>query len=69
MPPGPPELAESVQQHDQLSLRAEVLADGDVEANPVGGDVAMTPRPFKQDVAYAGSCHRAGMFGLRGCCR
>ena len=46
---------------------AEVFADGDVEANPVGGDVAVTPRSVEQDVAYAGPCHVRSRYGPAGC--
>jgi hypothetical protein len=47
VPPGPPELTESVQQHDEGPLRTELFADSDMEANPVGSDIrddATAPR-------------------------
>jgi len=58
--PRPPELSKSMQKHDERTLGTELLADRDMEANPVGRDVAMPPWPIKQDVAYPGACHVRG---------
>ena len=60
VPPCPPELTESVQQQHQRSARTELLPERNVESDPVGCDIAMTPRPFEQDVAYAGPGHVGG---------
>jgi hypothetical protein len=57
VPPRPPELTESVQQQHQRSARAELLSNRNVKSDSVGRDIAMTPRPFKQNVAYAGPRH------------
>ena len=46
-----------MQKHDERTLGTELLAHRDMEANPVGRDVAMPPWPIKQDVAYAGAGH------------
>ena len=50
-----------MQQQHQRSARTELLPERNVESDPVGCDIAMTPRPFKQDVAYASPGHVGGL--------
>ena len=42
-------------------MRTELLTKRNVEPNPIGGDIAMTPRPIEQDVAYASPGHMNGL--------
>ena len=55
-PPGPPELGEAVQQHDERCTRVAALRE--VQADAVRGDVAVLPRPGEPDRRGVGG--RAG---------
>ena len=42
---------------DERPVWTEVFANGDVEADSIGGDVTVPPRSIEQDVADPGACH------------
>ena len=42
-------------------MRTKLLTKRNVEPNPISGDIAMTPRPIEQDVAYASPGHLNGL--------